>query len=208
MSFGKSGAAPATVITEVRARYLPDQHTSCGAEGSHRMRSMPVAESATPCHASPVPRSECRISGRNTSRRGITMFNAHRTHDGARHSATHAHARNNPGEITTPAAPARERSMPPSTAVSVKAHSRFSGATASRLSRPRTGFRRSTALLVSADTNSAVDRRKPVRGRDRRDAVAPLNRECALTLTAVDGGIDRSRAGAAGVVISPGLLRA
>ena len=86
----------------------------------------------------------------------MTMFNTHRTHHGARHSATHACARNNPGEITTPAAPAREQSMPQSTAVSVEAHSRFSGTTASRLSRPRTGFRRSTALLVSALCGSCI----------------------------------------------------
>ena len=46
--------------------------------------------------------------------------------------------------------------MPPSTAVSVKAHSRFSSTTASRLSRPRAGFRRSTALLVSALCGSCI----------------------------------------------------
>mgnify|MGYP001167623267 FL=1 len=84
------------------------------------------------------------------------MFNTHRTHHGVRHSATHAHARNNPGEITTPAVSAWERLVPSSTGVSLKAHSRFSGTTASRLSRPRTGFRRSTALLVSALSGSCI----------------------------------------------------
>ena len=78
------------------------------------------------------------------------MFNTHRTHHGVRHSATHTHARNNPDEITTPADPAWERLVPSSTGVSLKAHSRSGGTTASRLSRPHTGFLRSTALLVSA----------------------------------------------------------
>ena len=86
----------------------------------------------------------------------MTMFNTHRTHHGVRHSATYAHARNNPGEITTPAVPAWERLVPSSTGVSLKAHSRFSGTTASRLSCPRTGFRRSTALLVSALSGSCI----------------------------------------------------
>ena len=84
------------------------------------------------------------------------MFNTHRTHHGARHSATHAHARNNSDEITTPAAPAWEQLVPSSTGVSLKAHSRFSGTTASRLSRPRAGFLRSTALLVSALSGSCI----------------------------------------------------
>ena len=78
------------------------------------------------------------------------MFNTHRTHHGVRHSATHTHASNNPDEITTPADPAWERLVPSSTDISFKAHSQFSGTTASRLSRPRAGFLRSTALLVSA----------------------------------------------------------
>ena len=86
----------------------------------------------------------------------MTMFNTHRTHHGARHSATHTHARNNPGEITTPAAPAWERLVPSSTGVSLKAHSRFSGTTALRLSRSRTGLLRSTALLVSALSGSCI----------------------------------------------------
>ena len=84
------------------------------------------------------------------------MFNTHRTHHGARRNATHAHARNNSDEITKPAAPAWERLVPSSTGVSLKAHSRFSGTTASRLSRPRTGFLRSTALLVSALSGSCI----------------------------------------------------
>ena len=86
----------------------------------------------------------------------MTMFNTHRTHHGVRHSATHAHGRNNPGEITTPAVPAWERLVPSSTGVSLKAHSRFSGTTALRLSRSRTGLLRSTALLVSALSGSCI----------------------------------------------------
>ena len=86
----------------------------------------------------------------------MTMFNTHRTHHGVRHSATYAHARNNPGEITTPAVPAWERLVPSSTGVSLKAHSRFSGTTALRLSRSRTGLLRSTALLVSALSGSCI----------------------------------------------------
>ena len=66
--FCKSGAAPATVITKVRARYLPDQHTSCGAEGSYRMRSIPVTSAVTTGRASPAPRPECRIDGFDTKR--------------------------------------------------------------------------------------------------------------------------------------------
>ena len=86
----------------------------------------------------------------------MTMFNTHRTHHRVRHSATHAHARNTPGEIITPAAPAWERLVPSSTGVSLKAHSRFSGTTALRLSRSRTGLLRSTALLVSALSGSCI----------------------------------------------------
>ena len=86
----------------------------------------------------------------------MTMFNTHRTHHGVRHSATYADAPNNPGEITTPAVPAWERLVPSSTGVSLKAHSRFSGTTALRLSRSRTGLLRSTALLVSALSGSCI----------------------------------------------------
>ena len=86
----------------------------------------------------------------------MTMFNTHRTHHGVRHSATYAHSPNNPGEITTPAVPAWERLVPSSTGVSLKAHSRFSGTTALRLSRSRTGLLRSTALLVSALSGSCI----------------------------------------------------
>ena len=84
------------------------------------------------------------------------MFNTHRTHHGARRNATHANARNNSGEITKPAAPAWERLVPSSTGVSLKAHSRFSGTTALRLSRSRAGLLRSTALLVSALSGSCI----------------------------------------------------
>ena len=105
------------------------------------MRSMPVAESATPCHASPAPRPERRIVGSRTTREGMTMFNTRGTHLGASHSAlysaTHAHTHSNRGEIILPVTPAR-------------AHAVFFRAVFLRL----TALLRSTALLVWALTAS------------------------------------------------------
>ena len=101
------------------------------------MRSMPVAESAMPCHASPALARTPIVGAELRGRDDNVQHSPHSPR--GRHSATHAHARNNPGEITTPALQ-HGNGLPSSTGVSLKAHSRFSGTTASRLSRSRTGF--------------------------------------------------------------------
>ena len=79
------------------------------------MRSLPVAASATPCHASPAPRPERRIVGSRKTREGMTMFNTCGTQHGASHSAlysaTHAHTHSTRGEITLPVTPAHAHAV-------------------------------------------------------------------------------------------------
>ena len=90
----------------------------------------------------------------------MTMFNARSNHDGASHSAlysaTRARTHSNHGEITLPATPARQRLMSSLSGRILPVHSESSGNTASHLSRPRTGFLRSTALLVWALSGSCI----------------------------------------------------
>ena len=90
----------------------------------------------------------------------MTMFNTRGTHQGGSHSAlysaTHAHTHSNRGEITLPVTPARQRVLPFLTARILQMHSGLSDTIASRLSRPHTGFFRSTALWVWALSGSCI----------------------------------------------------